>query len=108
MAAHGVFTPPVAAEVDRTRYRVSGAPMSFVRESDPTAETLSLRERVILELRAEGLNDREISARFRMSTEEISAIRLRAAAKLSVRIASAHPFSISEVTVAHSLESVEL
>jgi DNA-binding CsgD family transcriptional regulator len=82
--------------------------MPDAQVSDSPPDTLSPRERAMLEFCAEGLSDREIAARLRMSRREISAIRGRAAAKLSGRIASAHPFQISEVVLDRSLDFAEL
>lgn len=82
--------------------------MSPERDSGSSPGKLSLRERAVLEYFAEGLGDREISVRLRVSQREISAIRRHAATKLAARIASAHPFQIREVVIAHSLDSVAL
>jgi DNA-binding CsgD family transcriptional regulator len=79
--------------------------MSFERVSEPPSGALSLLERAILEYFADGLSDREIAVRLGLSRRGISVIRRHAAAKLAVRIASAHPFQISEVVLGRSLDS---
>jgi DNA-binding NarL/FixJ family response regulator len=69
---------------------------------------LSLQERTILELCADGFNDGEVAARLQLSRRAVSEIRRDTAAKLAVRIASAHPFHIREVVLARPLDSMEL
>jgi DNA-binding NarL/FixJ family response regulator len=78
--------------------------MSHVQDSDSPPETLSSRELAVLEYCAEGLIDSEIAARLGMSQRKISAVRARAAAKLTARIGTAHPFRIHEVVLARSLD----
>ena len=78
--------------------------MWYRQDSESSPDTLSPSERAMLEFCAEGLSDREIGARLRMSPREISAIRQHAATKLSSRIASAHPFQIREVVLHRSLD----
>jgi DNA-binding NarL/FixJ family response regulator len=67
-------------------------------------DTLNVHERALLELHAEGLGDREISARLQKSLREISAIRRDTVAKLEARISSAHPFQICETLLSRSLD----
>jgi len=79
--------------------------MSFEQDSESSSGTLSRLERAILEYFAEGPSDREIAVRLGLSRRGISVIRRHAAAKLAVRIASAHPFQISEVVLGRSLDA---
>jgi len=74
--------------------------MSPKRDSDSPPNSLSLRERTILEFCAEGIGDAEIAARLRLSRSAVSAIRSHTAARLAKRIATAHPFQISEIVLA--------
>jgi FixJ family two-component response regulator len=76
------------------------------RQKDSPADALRPRERAFLEYRAEGLSDREIAARLQISHREISAIRGHTASTLASRVASAHPFQISEVVLARLPDSV--
>jgi len=81
--------------------------MSYDRRSQSSLDTLSPVERAILEYSAEGLSDREIVIRSRVTRREIAAIRRHIAVKLAGRLASAHPFQISEVVLAGSVDSRE-
>lgn len=71
-------------------------------------DLLSPPELALLELRAEGLSDREVAARLRVGQGAITDLRRGAAEKLAVRIASAHPFQIREVTLARSIDSMDV
>jgi DNA-binding NarL/FixJ family response regulator len=82
--------------------------MSYAQNSNSSPDTLSPREQAILEFYAEGFGDSEISARLGIGRREISTLRAGAAAKLSVRIASAHPFQIREVVLAQPLDCEEI
>jgi DNA-binding CsgD family transcriptional regulator len=82
--------------------------MSPERDSVLSPQTLNLRERAILAFCAEGLSDREISSRIRVSRRDVSMIRSHAAAKLVARISSANPFAIREVMLSRSLNSAGL
>jgi DNA-binding NarL/FixJ family response regulator len=88
-------------KIDSQRDRVSRPIMS-------TPDALSPQELAMLELCAEGLSDREVAARLQVRRRAISGIQKAAAAKLAVRIASAHPFQIQEVTLARCIDSMEL
>ncbi len=79
-------------------------------ERDPVTppQTLNLRERAFLAFCAEGLSDREISSRIRVSRREVSVIRSAAATKLAARISSASPFGIREVMLSQSLTAAGL
>jgi DNA-binding CsgD family transcriptional regulator len=68
-----------------------------MQDSDSSPGRLNLSERAIMEYYAQGLGDREIAVRFRVSRREISFIRRHAVTKLAARISSAHPFQIREV-----------
>jgi DNA-binding NarL/FixJ family response regulator len=75
--------------------------MSTRQVSELVPNTLSLRERTILEFYAEGLGEREVAIRLSVSRRTVSIIRSQIAKKLAVRISSAHPFQIGEVVLAH-------
>jgi DNA-binding CsgD family transcriptional regulator len=82
--------------------------MPYERDADSSPGTLGRRELAILEYCAEGLSDQEIAIQLRASVQEILSLRRQAAAKLTARIGSAHPFQIHEVVLAGSLKSGEL
>ena len=100
LTGHGVYTSSGAVGIDSSLKQVSGR-----RMSRPNA--LSLQARTILELCAYGLSDCEVAARLQLSRRVVSEIRRDTAAKLAVRIDSAHPFHIREVMVARRLDSME-
>jgi DNA-binding CsgD family transcriptional regulator len=82
--------------------------MSYAKRSDLSPVSLDTREQAILELCAAGLDASEISVRLQIGRREISALCASVAAKLAVRIASAHPFRIHEVVLDRSLDFEEL
>jgi len=81
--------------------------MSPKQDSDLLSDTLSLLERGLLELFAEGFGECEVAIRLGMSRREISVIRSHTAKKIAARTASAHPFRIQELILARELDSTE-